>query len=199
VAKFFNTAGLCFPQDHYMINPLDRLEYVEQLIDRKLCFTIHAPREHHPENPVDKKYLDLKEYLKTWSQNQEKPIVLLVDEIDALQDNILVAVLRQFRDGYQSRPEFFPSSVVLVGMRDVRDYKAEIRQGLPSMGTASPFNIKSDSLLLSNFSREEVGKLLDRHTEETGQQFPTEVKDEMFAASGGQPWLINALVREGKQ
>ncbi len=250
--KFFNTAGLCFPGKHYMVDPMKRLGGVEKLLDREQYFTIHAPRQTGkttyfyalsrklncegkytalvvsfevagysgisvkeanealidcifqaaaeqlpasccPPNPQEKKYLNLKNYLKAWAKSHSKPIVLLIDEIDALMDNVLVAILRQLRDGYQSRPGNFPSSIVLVGLRDIRDYKAVIRKGKPSMGTASPFNVKSDSLFLRNFSKEEVHELLDRHTRETGQEFPVEVKDDIFHLTGGQPWLTNGL------
>lgn len=152
--------------------------------------------KYRPDNPAKKKYLDLYQYLGRWAENQEKPIVLLMDEIDALLDDVLVSILRQLRDGFQGRPEHFPASVVLVGLRDVRDYKARIRSELESYGTGSPFNIKSDSLLLTNFTREEVFELLDQHGEATGQVFPLEVKEEILRLTAGQPWLTNALARQ---
>ena len=43
--KTFNTAGLCFPEKHYMVNPLRRMLEVEELIDQELYFTLHAPRQ----------------------------------------------------------------------------------------------------------------------------------------------------------
>ncbi|MCK4766181.1 MAG: AAA-like domain-containing protein [Candidatus Aminicenantes bacterium] len=151
------------------------------------------PEKYRPQNPKETQYLNLKDYLETWAKSQKKPLVLLIDEIDALFDNVLISVLRQLRDGYQGRPGHFPSSVVLVGLRDVRDYKTVIRKNSVSLGTSSPFNVKSDSLFLKNFSKDEVEELLDRHTEETGQIFTAEVKNEIFTLSGGQPWLTNAL------
>ncbi|NIM16416.1 MAG: AAA family ATPase [Candidatus Aminicenantes bacterium] len=252
MGKYFNTAGLCFPDEHYMVDPLSRLRKVENLIARKRYFTIHAPRQtgkttylhavsrklntegkyislavsferagynsisvdeanrkiihniysasveqlakkYWPENPKGRKYLDLKEYLQTWARAQSDPIVLFIDEIDSLMNDVLISVLRQLRDGYQSRPGHFPSSVALVGLRDVRDYKVESRNGIKPLGTASPFNVKSDSLLISNFTKEEVFQLLDQHTTETGQVFPGEVKEEIFSLTQGQPWLTNAL------
>jgi hypothetical protein len=151
-----------------------------------------------PKNPRDNRFTftDINEYLEDWAVNQEKPIVLFLDEIDALLDNVFVSVLRQLRDGYQARPEHFPSSVVLVGLRDVREYKGKIRKEIESYGTGSPFNIKSDSLFLANFAKEEVFQLLDQHGKETGQVFPTEVKAEIFRLTNGQPWLTNALARQ---
>ena len=45
--RFFNTAGPCFPEDHYMIDPLTRIDLpdVEALIDQKRYFVLHAPRQ----------------------------------------------------------------------------------------------------------------------------------------------------------
>ena len=157
---------------------------------------IQVPENYQPENPKNEHYLDIKNYLQTWARAQTKPLVLFLDEIDSLFDDVLISVLRQLRDGYQSRPEHFPSSIILVGVRDVREYKAEVTKGRSSMGTASPFNIKSDSLVLKNFSPQEVDNLLDQHGKETGQVFPAEVKDEMYRLTNGQPWLTNALARQ---
>jgi hypothetical protein len=64
------------------------------------------------------------------------------------------------------------------------------------MGTASPFNIKSESLLLKNFSRQEVYELLEQHTGETGQLFSEKAKEEIFLLANGQPWLTNALANQ---
>ena len=69
----------------------------------------------------------LGEALARWSEADAKPLVLLVDEIDALVGDTLLSVLRQLRAGYVRRPAGFPQSVVLCGVRDVRDYR--IRSG----------------------------------------------------------------------
>ena len=67
-------------------------------------------------------------------------MVLFIDEIDSLQDEALISILRQLRDGYPNRPENFPLSVGLIGLRDVRDYKVA-SGGSERLNTASPFNI----------------------------------------------------------
>jgi type II secretory pathway predicted ATPase ExeA len=157
---------------------------------------IHLPEKYRPADPQKERSLTINNYLKAWSISQTLPIVLFIDEIDALMDSVLISVLRQLREGYQVRPKHFPASIVLVGLRDIREYKAEIREGMPSLGTASPFNVKSDSLFLNDFTREEVFQLLEQHTTETGQVFPEEVKEEIFRLTNGQPWLTNALARQ---
>ena len=43
--KSFNVAGPCSKEEHYMIDASTRLEGVEDLIDQKLYFIIHAARQ----------------------------------------------------------------------------------------------------------------------------------------------------------
>ena len=45
MSKFFNTTGLCFPEKHYMVDPLKRITEIEDLINREHYFTLHAPRQ----------------------------------------------------------------------------------------------------------------------------------------------------------
>ncbi|QEP41888.1 ATP-binding protein [Ectothiorhodospiraceae bacterium BW-2] len=48
--------------------------------------------------------------LEQWSLHHPKPIVLLLDEVDALIGDTLVSLLRQLRTGYPQRPLAFPHS-----------------------------------------------------------------------------------------
>jgi type II secretory pathway predicted ATPase ExeA len=135
------------------------------------------------------------ENLRAWSRAINRPIVLFIDEIDSLQDQTLISVLRQLRDGFPKRPENFPSSVGLIGLRDVRDYKVA-SGGSERLNTSSPFNIKVASITMRNFNIEEVGELYQQHTEATGQIFTPEAIETAFDLTQGQPWLVNALAKE---
>ena len=137
-----------------------------------------------------------KNYLTDWARISTLPIILLIDEIDSLYDDVLISVLRQLRDGFQFRPGAFPSSVALVGLRDVREYKEKVRENDRSIGSGSPFNIKAESLTISNFSRFQIAGLLQQYTEEGGQVFADEIIDLIDFLTGGQPWLVNALANE---
>ena len=136
----------------------------------------------------------LREALTRWAAADPRPLVVLIDEIDALVGDSLLAVLRQLRAGYVRRPAGFPQSVVLCGVRDVRDYR--IRSGSAQAVVASPFNIKAKSLRLGDFSRGEVHALLGQHTAETGQAFTVEALELVWGQTQGQPWLVNALAAE---
>ena len=51
----------------------------------------------------------LRQALARWSMAEPRPLVLLIDEIDALVGDTLLAVLRQLRTGYVDRPARFPA------------------------------------------------------------------------------------------
>ncbi len=258
MSRFFNTAGLCQPDDHYMLASEARLAGLRRLIDTKAYFVIHAPRqsgkttttrllaealtaegkyaalsascktgsvarndvergvgavihaidhecrrqlaaELRPEPPEALGHLAAEvrfgEYLSHWCERCPRPVMLFLDEIDALVDDTLLAVLDQLHSGYPNRPRYFPHALGLIGLRDVRDYKIARRDGFERVGSASPFNIKSDSLTLRNFNADEVAELYEQHTAETGQPFSAEAKARAAELTGGQPWLVNMLAR----
>ncbi|MGA1623607.1 MAG: ATP-binding protein [Synechocystis sp.] len=137
-------------------------------------------------------------FLKQWAKKSPRPLVIFIDEIDSLQDQTLISVLRQFRSGYPSRPQSFPHSLGLIGMRDIRDYKVK-SGGSDRLNTASPFNIKVASLTMGNFSCEDVRALYQQHTDATGQIFTPEAVNHAFYLTDGQPWLVNAIAREATE
>jgi type II secretory pathway predicted ATPase ExeA len=259
--RWFNTAGPCQSDIHYMLPPLARLPKLQRLIEQRSYFVLHAPRQVgkttlmmalakqltetgqyvsavlsveagdtfqdkidageqailqdwvgmiRAELPAqfapDWQHLQpgsrISQALQTWSESCSLPLVVLIDEIDCLQDDLLITVLRQLRSGYPRRPHHFPQSLALIGMRDVRDYKVttqdvgEASTKLNRLNTASPFNVKVESLTLRNFNREEVGQLYRQHTEDTGQVFTDNAIDLVFDLTQGQPWLVNAIAKQ---
>ena len=256
--RFFNTAGLCTPDQHYMLPPEERIPDARRFIDARLYFVVHAARQTGKTTAfvqlaknltaegrytalwttceagqaagsnaaraeanvlqflTDEARIQLPEELRPpldgihdpepggrlasllqrWSETSPRPVVLFLDEIDALHDESLIAVLHQLRGGYSRRPDHFPQSVALIGLRDVRDYQASYRPDRESLGTASPFNIKVESMTLRNFSADNVTQLYLQHTEHTGQRFSDEALRLGFDLTGGQPWLVNALAND---
>jgi len=134
--------------------------------------------------------------LAAWAHACPRPLVLFFDEIDSLSGLSLISVLSQLREGYDQRPDGFPASVALCGLRDVRDYKAASGGDPNRLSTASPFNIKLKSLRLGDFTPDEVRELYGQHTAETGQQFTQDAVERAIELTAGQPWLVNALARE---
>ncbi len=176
---------------------------VEQIVNAvigalRLCAEDDLPEELRPPAldssvPVRTRLWDL---LRRWAQQSPRPLVLFLDEIDALCDEALVTVLSQVHAGFGYRPESFPQSVALIGLRDVRDYRLLARadgNGAGHFGSASPFNIKARSLKLRNFTASEVAEFYEQHTDATGQVWTDAAKARAFELTCGQPWLVNAL------
>ncbi|MGH9767262.1 MAG: ATP-binding protein, partial [Blastocatellia bacterium] len=126
-------------------------------------------------------------------QSNPQPLVLMLDEVDALIGDTLISLLRQLRAGYSNRPGAFPQSVILCGVRDVRDYRIHSSKTKEIITGGSAFNIKAESLRLGNFAYEEVVRLYRQHTAETGQIFEDDVFPLAWELTAGQPWLVNAL------
>ena len=135
--------------------------------------------------------------LTTICRKADKPVVVFFDEADCLVGNVLISFLRQLRDGYVNRKEIpTPKSVALVGMLDVRDYKAQIRPDGESLGQISPFNIIAEDMLIPNFVESDIRTLYAQHTAETGQVFADGVVEDVWRLTRGQPWLVNAIAHE---
>ena len=132
-------------------------------------------------------------FLRFWSGVSKKPLVIFFDEFDVLAGDSLITFLTQFRTGHTDRPEDFPQTICLVGVRDLRDYKIKTKQQEELGVLYSPFNIKSDSLILPDFSLSDVKTLYGQHTRETGQIFTDEAIEYAYDQTQGQPWLVNAL------
>ena len=133
----------------------------------------------------------LQEVLSRWAAADEKPLVLMIDEIDALIGDTLLSVLRQLRAGYPDRPRQYPQTVILCGVRDVRDYRIQSTAENAIISGGSAFNIRTKSLRLGDFTQDEVHKLLTQHTETTGQIFAEEAQNKRLGTDAG-----TALARE---
>ncbi len=260
--RFFNTEGPVNREDHYCLDPLERIDFFEMgsLISRKKYFVLHAPRQTgkttcllalmdhlNRQGTYTSLYMNVEtgqsaredvlrgmraivgdlasrardflkddfpekqmtaileqwggdrafsELLTQWSENQGKPIVLLIDEVDSLIGDTLISLLRQLRSGYDKRPTHFPQSIILCGVRDVRDYRIHSAREKTVITGGSAFNIKAKSLRLWDFVREEMQALYLQHTEETGQVFEPDALDLAWHLTRGQPYLVNALAYE---
>jgi Cdc6-related protein, AAA superfamily ATPase len=164
-----------------------------------ICNAIRRAAEIHgfpiPETINDAGYA-LNVILGDWAKKiAPKPLIVLFDEVDVLIGETMISFLRQLRDGFATRDiGIFPTSIALVGMRDLKDYITASKDGItPNPG--SPFNIKEDSARLTNFSENDITRLFAKRTEETGQQITDEALKYVFEQSGGQPWIVNSLFK----
>ncbi len=153
-----------------------------------------AWRAPHPsaslERPVGRR---LGAFVSAWAARLSVPLVLLLDEADVVAGPAMVSLLSQLRAGFMDRGVGrFPTSVALIGLRDLRDYLAATNDGRP-VHAGSPFNVSAESVTLRNFHADEVTALLAQHTAETAQVFEADAASEVHRLTDGQPYLVNAL------
>jgi hypothetical protein len=134
-------------------------------------------------------------YVSALCEASDRPLVLLLDEADVLTGPAMVSFLTQLRALYLARHrQPAPWSVVLIGVRAVRDYVVnDDRRGVSWLGSASPFNVTVENVTLAAFTEAEVSELCAQHTDETGQRFEPEAVARIHHLSAGHPWLVNAL------
>ena len=139
--RFFNTAGPVDPADHYTISPLARLtdDDLLGLISQKKYFILHAPRqtgktsalpglmrELNASGEYAAVYLNV-EGAQGFREQIEPALQGILWELGRrielyLGDRQLTeTVLRQIRAGYTKRPAGFPQSIVLCGVRDIKN------------------------------------------------------------------------------
>ena len=252
--KWFNTAGPCKADIHYMLPPLARLPQLERLIAQQGYFVIHAPRQTGKTTAMialAKQLNDSDQYiavavsvkagsaflqdigraeeailadwrnvtnplqsglslpvsentaqgqriyatLSSWAVYFRLPLVVLIDDIDSLHDRVLASVLSQIRSGHPDRPVYFPHALALISSRDVGNCETiSDENGTPQRTV--PFNIKVESLLLRDFTLEEITKLYSQYTQETGRVFTHEAVIRVFELTRGQPYLVNVIAQE---
>ncbi|MBW7877500.1 MAG: ATP-binding protein [Candidatus Cloacimonetes bacterium] len=139
----------------------------------------------------DKNSVEL--YLKKFCEKNKKPVILIIDEIDSMAGESLIALLRQLRAGYALRPNAFPQSIILNGVRDLKDYRIYSREEDTWLTGGSCFNIKAKSVRLGNFTLEDVKELFSQHEAERGQKLASGLVETIYELTQGQPWLCNAL------
>ncbi|MBV7338457.1 AAA-like domain-containing protein [Chloroflexi bacterium TSY] len=122
-----------------------------------------------------------------------KPVILLLDEFDALQENFINYFANEFRDMYSQRLRQMERSsgqkscllhgLALIGVRSVL--------GIENV-SGSPFNVQR-SIHVPNLTQTEVAGMFDWYAQESGQKVEEEVVAEIFNEMRGQPGLTSWL------
>jgi len=129
--------------------------------------------------------------LGEWAKSLPRPLVVFLDDADAMQDWPLISVLSQIRSAFTHRPESFPAAMALIGVRELSDY--QVSDGVPH--PVSFFNIIAAALTMNEFSLQSIAELYQQHTSATGQAFCEEAAQRVYDLTHGQPQLVNALAR----
>lgn len=119
----------------------------------------------------------------------QKPLILIIDEFDSLEEDYINDFANIFREIFSSRSNetdkkskdktHLLHGLALVGVRSVL--------GIENV-TGSPFNVQR-SLHIPNLTYEEVEGMFTWYKEESGQRVEKAVIDQMYYETNGQPGL----------
>ena len=131
----------------------------------------------------------------------KKPLILIMDEFDALTEEAIAGFAGTFRNIYNIRrddpapsgqKEYLLHAAALIGVRAVLG--VENAKG-------SPFNVQR-SIHIPNLTCGEVSSMFEWYERESGQRVEPEVSDSVFRETRGQPGLVSwfgELLTEGTE
>ena len=136
--------------------------------------------------------------LSDWCDESEKPLVLIIDEVDSATNNqVLLDFLAQLRLQYLEREEDPEApafqSVILAGVTDVRHLHSKIRDE-DQHKVNSPWNIAVPFDVEMGFSAAEIAQMLADYEadHETGMDVDARAR-QVFAYSHGYPFLASRI------
>ncbi len=122
-------------------------------------------------------------------ENLSKPLILVLDEFDAIIEEAISSLVGAFRNIYTSRlyetgkpleeKTYFLHAVALIGVRSVLGVENK---------SGSPFNVQR-SVHIPNLTYEEVEGMFKWYEKESGQKIEQEVLKRLFEETRGQPGL----------
>lgn len=137
------------------------------------------------------------EYLSELCDTSEKPVVLIVDEVDSATNNqVFVDFLGQLRDRYLDRRETATfHSVILAGVYDIKNLKQKLRPE-DQHRYNSPWNIAADFDIAMSFSVKDISNMLEQFEAErhTGMDIP-EMSQIIFDYTSGYPYLVSYICK----
>ncbi|MEN8218979.1 MAG: AAA-like domain-containing protein [Pseudomonadota bacterium] len=120
-----------------------------------------------------------------------KPLILILDEFDALEQTVIARIVAVFRHIYNTRQnqvhkstaekKYLLHSMALIGVRAVL--------GVENV-KGSPFNVQR-SVHIPNLTHDEVTYLFNQYQQESGQSIDPEVIERIWYEFKGQPGLTN--------
>ena len=166
----------------YNLLPAEMKETIEEFLNRK-----------DNQAQLDELFLMLNE----WCEISERPLVLIIDEVDSATNNrVFLDFLAQLRDGYIARdtedaPAFL--SVILAGVTDVKHLKSRIRDD-EEHKLNSPWNIAADFDIDMSLSTDGIRGMLEEYEEDhhTGMDTAA-IAAYIRAYTDGYPFLVSRI------
>ena len=138
------------------------------------------------------------EGLSNLCETAEKPVVMMIDEVDsASNDQVFLDFLAQLRGYYlnrENRSTFH--SVILAGVHDIKNLKLKIRPEEEHQYN-SPWNIAADFTINMDFSAGQIAAMLDEYEKDNHTGMDTRaVSESVYEYTSGYPYLVSAVCKQ---
>lgn len=158
---------------------------------------VNGFRQFTQENNFSLKLAILFECFSKWCQKSEKPVVLIVDEVDSATNNqVFLDFLAQIRGYYIDRDEAATfQSVILAGVYDVKNLKRKfVTDGEHRVN--SPWNIAADFNVDMSFSSRDIAGMLEEYEASYKTGMDIEVMSDMiYDYTSGYPYLVSRICK----
>ncbi|MCD8337016.1 MAG: AAA-like domain-containing protein [Lachnospiraceae bacterium] len=138
-------------------------------------------------------------YFNEWCVQSDKPIVLMIDEVDAASNNqVFLDFLAQLRSAYIKRGKYGYAtfqSVILAGVYDIKNLKRKfVKEG--EHQTNSPWNIAADFLVDMSFSQKDIAGMLREYEADYETGMDTDAIAQMiYDYTSGYPFLVSRMCK----
>lgn len=132
-----------------------------------------------------------------WCEESEKPLILLIDEVDSASNNqVFLDFLAQLRGYYLERNDTSTfQSVILAGVHDVRNLRQKIRSDTEHKHN-SPWNIASPFDIDMSFSADDIAGMLNDYENDhhIGMNI-NEISQLIYDYTSGYPVLVSSICK----
>ena len=141
---------------------------------------------------------DLFRIFDCWCKENEKPVVLMIDEVDSAANNqVFMDFLGKLRSSYLKRRKNSNyktfQSVILTGVTDVKHLRSRIRSE-DEHKEKSPWNIAADFTVDMSLSEEGIKGMLDEYeTDHTTGMNTAEIAKQIREYTSGYPFLVSRV------
>ncbi len=143
---------------------------------------------------------ELSKVIVQFCQSVQKPVLLMIDEVDKSSDNqLFLNFIGMLRELYLMRDKqgmnYTFHSVILAGVYDIKNLKLKLRPDAEKKYN-SPWNIAADFNVDMTFHPNEIAQMLNDYENDvhTGMDIKA-ISEEIYKYTTGYPYLVSAICK----
>ncbi len=152
---------------------------------------------HKFSDGIDAELINLFHCFSEWCGQSDKPVVLMIDEVDSAADNQVFMDFLAYLRGYYIDRDEMPTfqSVILAGVYDIKNIKYKLHSD-NEYKRNSPWNIAADFLVDMSFSVQDIAGMLAEYENDykTGMNIEL-ISKLIYDYTSGYPFLVSRICK----